>query len=181
MCAGFVGSGTACRAASCTGGTATAPGFCTGHGACEETVVSTCAPYACSGTKCGASCASDADCHESFRCDVGTGKCVSRDAASCDGMHTLIAPNGMAMTDCSPYTCAGATCNTTCVSVVDCVFPASCSPDHTCAAAATTTATNASGGCNAAGAHGDPDDLAAFVAVAALSLKRRRRRAAADA
>jgi MYXO-CTERM domain-containing protein len=174
-CQGFVDSRTSCRAASCTAGVATAAANCNGHGDCEGAVTSTCAPYVCRGVACGMSCQADADCATNFRCDTPNGKCVSQSAASCDGMHTLTAPDGT-KTDCSPYACAGTLCNTTCHSVLDCVFPAECTSDGTCMESAAGPPGGSSGGCGCVvgPARGGPRAAFALFGLVALGVARRR-------
>jgi hypothetical protein len=178
-CAGFVGASTMCRAASCADGIATAAAVCDQKGACQAAVTSQCTPYVCEGDVCATSCKSDADCATTFRCDATTGSCVSRSAASCDGMHTLKAPDGTTM-DCAPYACIGTNCKTSCVSVLDCVFPAQCSPEGMCLAAASgaSTPNGSGGGCGCVFA-GDARSAGAsafalFGAVAAFVARRRR-------
>jgi hypothetical protein len=153
-CAGFVGPSTVCGASSCSAGVVTAAGTCNGKGACSTSAMpfmAMCTPYVCAGDVCGTSCKSDADCNTMFTCNLGMKTCVSKDAASCDGMHTLMAPSGMSM-DCMPYICSGTSCKTSCASVLDCVFPAECSPDGHCVGQDTGAPkpTAASGGCGCA-------------------------------
>jgi MYXO-CTERM domain-containing protein len=95
-------------------------------------------------------------------------------------MHTLTAPSGATM-DCAPYTCIGTSCKTSCVSVLDCVYPASCDRNGACIAPAspTSTSTGSSGGCGV-GAPPPHEDargtgVAALVLVAASAARRRRR------
>jgi MYXO-CTERM domain-containing protein len=182
-CKGFTGEDTMCRAASCSGAVATLAAFCTGRGACAELATSSCAPYVCRGTQCVTACAADADCAMGFRCDTTTGTCKPDAAASCDGMHTLIAPDGMHQTDCSPYACAGASCKTACISVLDCVYPASCTPDGKCVGGASPTGgapTAPTSGCacrgaGAAAAKGEAGGAFVFAIGLAGALARRRR------
>jgi hypothetical protein len=184
-CQGFTSSTVQCRAPSCTGGVATLAGKCTGGGRCADPITTPCTPYVCTGAACGTSCASDHDCDKQFQC--ASGKCVARDAASCDGMHTLVAPNGDDV-DCSPYTCLGAVCKSSCTSVLDCVFPSQCSPAGQCVAAATGASSppsGASGGCacDAVGAtktNGAHGAIALLGALAFVARHRRRRRGRAE-
>lgn len=62
---------TACRAASCADGSATAAASCDGMGNCPAAVVATCAPYRCVDAACGTTCATDADCDGGTRCIAG--------------------------------------------------------------------------------------------------------------
>jgi uncharacterized protein (TIGR03382 family) len=75
---------SACRAASCSGGTATAAAICDGKGACPSPVPTTCAPFACGDTACRTLCAIDADCAPADYCDA-LGQCAARNlpGASC--------------------------------------------------------------------------------------------------
>jgi hypothetical protein len=148
-CMGFTAPTTACRVASCAGGVATLAGNCTGKGQCADPILVKCAPFACAGDKCATTCTNDADCDKAFRCDTTNGQCVSRDAASCDGMHTLKSPDGTEK-DCTPYLCEGSACKTTCSAVTDCVFPYQCNAANACFELATATSTGgtASGGCS---------------------------------
>ncbi|MCS6898990.1 MAG: hypothetical protein RMJ98_02800 [Myxococcales bacterium] len=124
-CAGFVGPEVICRAPSCSDGVAVIPATCDGKGACPEEEIARCEPFVCNGNTCGSSCTSDSDCERRFQCDMGTGDCVPRTTAVCDGEHTLINPDGTT-TDCAPYTCEGSSCKTQCSSVKDCVLPNIC-------------------------------------------------------
>lgn len=72
------------------------------------------------------SCETPEDCPVNFTCDAVRRTCIPQSAASCDGDHTLTAPD-RTTTDCSPYKCEGSTCKTTCASVLDCVYPNECS------------------------------------------------------
>jgi hypothetical protein len=180
-CKGFTSEETPCRSASCTDGKATLAATCNGRGACPTPIVDDCSPYACNGTACGTSCASDADCDAMFTCNHASSTCVSRDAASCDGQHTLIAPNG-ASVDCAPYACLGAVCRTTCVSVLDCVYPSECSSDHECSAVRSDTQTpnGSSDGCACgvvakSSGDGRRAPLVSLALAAALAARRRRR------
>jgi hypothetical protein len=65
---------TSCRAASCSGGTATAAANCDGAGACPTPVTTTCSPYACAATACKTTCTADADCVSADYC--ASGVCV---------------------------------------------------------------------------------------------------------
>ena len=87
LCAGgacaVASSSTSCRAASCSGGTATAAANCDGAGSCPAPVTTTCSPYVCGATACKSACTADADCISGDYCSAGT--CVGQQAngASC--------------------------------------------------------------------------------------------------
>jgi MYXO-CTERM domain-containing protein len=109
------------------------------------------------------------------------GRCVAKVAASCDGKHTLTAPSGAA-TDCTPYVCAGTGCKASCDSVLDCVYPASCTPDGKCLVSTAATPISAGGGCactHGPGARTPPREGLVLLAGLALAWARRRRRHAA--
>src|SRR5262249_25808180 len=125
-CDALAGGETVCHAASCSGGISNTTGTCDEKGGGRGGTSSSCSHYTCQGTACGSKCTSDADCAPMFHCDP-RGACIANVAASCDGMHSLVAPDG-AQTDCAPYGCSGATCLTSCSSIKDCAYPAECSP-----------------------------------------------------
>ena len=174
-CKGFVGTEKACRSTSCLSGVATIAASCTGRGTCQDLVTVTCAPYRCAGAACGRSCESDAECDESFRCDGLAHACVPRGAASCDGDHTLLVPNGTE-SDCAPYKCEGSGCKPKCDSIRDCAFPNECAADHTCVPPLAAPVGTNSGGCTAGGTGARNADFGIGAALAALLLVARRRR-----
>ncbi len=67
-------SGTACGSTTCSMGMQ-AGYACDGAGTCKQSQSTGCAPYVCSGTACGNTCASDAGCVTSAFCD-STSHCV---------------------------------------------------------------------------------------------------------
>jgi hypothetical protein len=173
-CAGFVGSNIPCGTASCSEGMATPTSSCDGAGDCQPVQTFSCGSYACSGSVCATACESNADCAELFVCNPESHDCVANAAASCDGDHTLISPNGTT-TDCAPYTCSGTKCNSSCVSVLGCVYPAECNPEHACIVVRAIGG-QASEGCAATGARHDAGDaLALGLGVGALCAHRARR------
>jgi MYXO-CTERM domain-containing protein len=172
-CTGFVGLAVSCRAPSCADGVETHAGYCNGKGACQEPDTVRCTEYTCGPVACKSSCDSDTDCSTEFRCGPDH-TCVSRDAASCDGDHTLVAPDGT-KSDCTPYKCMGTACKTTCASVVDCVFPSECAVDGKCAPVQDAPKAGA-GGCACRHAPTGPSTNPALGALAALALTLRRRR-----
>jgi outer membrane protein OmpA-like peptidoglycan-associated protein len=60
-----------CRAASCTGGTATLAADCDGAGTCPAPQQQACAPYACGAVACLGGCGVDADCGAGNFCSAG--------------------------------------------------------------------------------------------------------------
>jgi len=77
-CRLFATSTVSCGSTSCSAGTVT--GFlCNGSGSCLSSTAS-CAPYACGGTTCKTTCASDTDCDSKAFCGP-SGACVPKRAA----------------------------------------------------------------------------------------------------
>ena len=60
-----------CRAAACSSGTATLPGFCDALGACGTLQTQLCAPFACGATACLGDCSGDSDCSPNDYCSAG--------------------------------------------------------------------------------------------------------------
>ena len=181
-CAGFVGSSVTCIEASCANGLATLPATCDGMGDCPAPVTKECAPYVCAGTSCKNQCAGASDCATGERCDTSTGTCVA--GVTCDGDHTITGANGET-TDCSPYTCTPAGCQTSCQSVLDCVSPAVCNGSSHCVLPPDSDSGTVSGSCavsprgiGAGGAEvaGTTSGATAFVVLALSGWSRRRRR-----
>jgi hypothetical protein len=125
-CLGYVGSSVPCREQRCADGVETMGASCEGTGFCPALHEVECTPYVCQGDRCGAEpCLGDEDCAAEFKCKADTGRCVARDVATCDGEHTVTAPDGTTETDCTPYTCevgaAGGVCKDHCNATTDCV------------------------------------------------------------
>ena len=191
---GYVVDGVCCASATC--GTCTAcnvalkerdevPGICTAtrdgtdprnecsdegaascgtNGACDGN--NRCAFYG-AGTTCGVA--------GEKRCS-GAGRCLEASGASCDGDHTVIAPDGT-RTDCGAFKCAGSACNSTCSSENDCAGTADCTPDHVCTAFGNNHDPTSDQGCR--GARRDDASSAGQIALLAMAaaLRARRRRA----
>lgn len=64
----FHSSGTSCGAASCSGSTETAASTCNGAGNCTAGATRTCPGFLCSGTTCGTSCTTTAQCQANRKC-----------------------------------------------------------------------------------------------------------------
>jgi hypothetical protein len=64
----FHPGGTSCGAASCSGSTETAASTCNGAGSCTAGATRTCPGFLCSGTTCGTSCTSTAQCQANRKC-----------------------------------------------------------------------------------------------------------------
>ncbi len=81
----FHPAGTPCGAQSCMAAAIYAP-VCNGSGACAPAMIRGCAPYACSGTECGTSCANQNDCAPMHKCTNGAcepnGTTAMRDAGA---------------------------------------------------------------------------------------------------
>ena len=183
-CMAYVGSSVTCRDASCSNGVATLPATCNGKGSCPAPVTKQCAPYVCSGLTCADTCSADNECASGERCDTSTGKCVA--GVTCDGNHTITGANGQT-TDCSPYTCTPAGCQTSCQSVVDCVSPAICDSSNQCVLpdSAGGGQTGSSSGCALSalpGGDGGAEGAASVVAglMVLSGWARRRRRTASS-
>jgi hypothetical protein len=71
-------AGTQCAPAMCKGKVnLAAPSTCNGTGTCMAGPTTMCAPFACMGTACKTTCASDADCAGGqHTCNVATGVCL---------------------------------------------------------------------------------------------------------
>jgi uncharacterized repeat protein (TIGR01451 family) len=114
---------TACRDASCEGGTATLAASCDGAGACPAASTAACAPYACGATACLSGCSTDAQCVAADYCAAG-GTCQSRKA---DGAACSLDD------ECTNRHCAdGLCCNTACGGQCEAcnlaASPGTCSP-----------------------------------------------------
>jgi MYXO-CTERM domain-containing protein len=108
-----------------------------------------------------------------FRCDLASHKCVT--GASCDGDHTLVAPDGT-KTDCAPYKCEGDRCKETCASIRECSFPNECTESsHTCVAPLASTPPSSGCSCRAAGAQGAERTAGGLAAGLLLLFVARRR------
>ncbi len=166
-------AGTSCGLSTCNGNRA-AGQLCSGAGACTNDPNGVeCAPFLCRDGSCLAVCRSDADCVSTHRCDRE--RCVTKESASCDGDHTVVAPDGK-RTDCGLYRCAGETCKNRCASKSDCVGDAECKFDGTCASFAQVS--TESDGCSAANPRGGcclalPSGVLLFLA--AVQRKKRAR------
>lgn len=173
-------SGTSCGPSTCIDNRATGQ-VCSGTGKCladREGV--DCAPYVCgAATGCATACATDAGCVATHRCDGG--KCVAKENASCDGDHTLTAPDGTRM-DCAPFKCQGSACATTCSSIRDCAYPNECTADtRSCVApiapdpAAPGAGSGSGCACRAGAGPRDASGAALFVVALGIFALRRRR------
>lgn len=85
---GFRSASTSCRNASCSNGTATQAANCTGSSpSCPGVTTNQCTPYLCSGTACGTSCSSDANCVTGNFCNGTACQPKRSNGASCSGAN----------------------------------------------------------------------------------------------
>ncbi|HET7539003.1 MAG TPA: RHS repeat-associated core domain-containing protein [Polyangiaceae bacterium] len=70
--------GTLCGTGSCSNGTQTLPGQCDAAGSCSAGTTISCAGFACDGTSCFGTCASDAQCQVGFFCDTVAEGCLAK-------------------------------------------------------------------------------------------------------
>ena len=117
---------------------------------------------------------------------VGACTAVSEGACdvACDGAHTL-KKVGQPDVDCTPLTCSGKTCRTSCASTRDCVAPFVCDETGACVTGVNPPPSDASLlGCSVTIARGDRGPSRALgalaTALAMLVLRRRRRRVATE-
>jgi hypothetical protein len=68
-------AGVSCQAQSCSGSTLTGARSCNGLGVCQSTVISSCAPYMCSGAACATTCTNSGQCQPGNYCSSGA--CVA--------------------------------------------------------------------------------------------------------
>jgi len=170
-CKAFAGPEVTCRAASCTQALETLTTKCDGSGKCPASPTRSCVPFACGGTRCKSTCATNDDCALGNRCDVTTGVCVSN--GTCDGNHTIVGADGT-KTECAPYRCGDTGCKNTCVTSDECSAPAICDGSKCVLPAA---AAEDSGGCSASPRSRGGSLLGgAFVMTMTMMIGARRRR-----
>jgi hypothetical protein len=180
QCTGFAGVEVICREGACQDGVEASVGHCDGSGVCPEPQTGRCAPYVCQGSACGGPpCGGDTDCADEFKCDVASGRCVPRDVASCDGDHTVTAPDGVATTDCSPYLCEvganGGQCMDHCAATTDCVTGYVCDTlqGQGVCVATNPDPGNQGGGCAVAPTSGTRAALGVGLGLLLLAIRRR--------
>jgi hypothetical protein len=165
---------TECSPASCTAGSAIAPGKCDGAGVCSIPAATTCAPFACDAKICKTTCAADSDCAPGNVCNAST--CVTATSTcSEDGQSSLPADKSPAKA-CAPFACDRSTgnCFGTCATSEQCGVGYVCDGTQ-CVAVAPETGSD--GGCSLSPKH-DPRWLALLGAAVAVGLLRQRRRSA---
>lgn len=179
-CVGFAnGTAAVCKAAACVDDAFSADATCNGAGVCRTVTPSRCTPYSCSDLGCKSSCAADADCAKTFRCEGS--KCLPRDA-TCTADGTASTPRVGAPVPCAPYTCdpLPGTCH------VGCADSTACASGYICDAArrecvhevaAPGDDGGASGGCASAAGHAEAGAWGGVAAAAILAARARRRRA----
>ncbi len=171
-CGGLPSATTVCSKASCANGTLSQASSCDGKGACGAPTTRTCAPYACAdATKCGTSCATNADCVSGYSCANGTCSAITA-TCSADGTQA-VATDGSGATACAPYRCdpSSGNCYATCAAGDECASGATCD-NGVCQPGANTTS---SGGCSTSPVEGSVA-IPAIGLLAALMLRTRRRR-----
>jgi len=160
-CKAFAGPEIACRAATCADATEQLATKCDGSGKCPAPSPRSCAPFACSGSRCAATCSRDEECTKGSHCDVATSKCVS--TGTCDGDHTVVGADG-SNTDCAPYKCGDTGCKNLCESSTECASPNLCSSGR-CVAP---VVAEDSGGCAMSSSRSSSGALLIALALAAL-------------
>ncbi|MBL8716225.1 MAG: hypothetical protein JNL79_09530, partial [Myxococcales bacterium] len=148
---------------------------CDGTGACKAEPEAACNGYKCTadGKRCGSSCATDADCESTYRCDAT--KCVPK-GAKCTADENGV-DDGTKVTPCNPYKCRGAKCLESCTTSNDCVSPTICDGNKCVEPTATPTVVEDSGcGCAVPGRSPRTDvGVGLLVGLVALVGRRRRR------
>jgi hypothetical protein len=181
-CDGFANGGTTpCGADACTADhKLQKAGKCDGHGACSLPDVTPCLPYLCDDAKsaCKATCTSNADCSDTYRCDTEKGLCVQ--GATCSDDKTQSIGKDGTVSDCAPYVCGTeGICLQRCTKADDCVPGSSCDDARgACVVVSKETVSTDSGGCDVGGVGASRGGLAG-VALGLLGLVARRRRRAA--
>jgi len=170
-CEGYAPATTNCRPGSCGDGTETLEAKCDGKGACPAPATKSCEPFACGDDKCLSRCTADSECTASYRCVAG--KCVT--GAFCATDRVLKTP-GAPDVDCSPFTCEGERCKSSCGSSLDCVGGFLCSDGKCVAAALTGPAADEGSGCvvSGTGRSGSAVALGLLALMGALGRARRR-------
>ncbi|MFN2548166.1 MAG: OmpA family protein, partial [Myxococcales bacterium] len=104
----YPGGSTACRLASCSGGTETAAASCNGTGTCPASATQACNPYVCGAAACKTSCTGDPDCISSDYCLSGA--CVPKipDGGACTASSSCVNAN------CVDGVCCNSACNGQC-------------------------------------------------------------------
>jgi hypothetical protein len=179
-CAGLAGPEIACRAASCSGSSATAAATCDGKGACPAPVVGSCGGFTCDGDACRTACADAKDCVDGYECrEAG---CAPKGPVCSKDLLSSIAPDGTA-TSCAPFVCKGGACPGQCATSNDCIAGRLCDAASKACVEAAPAAGGTSGGCSVMrdGASRAPGAWSLVLGGAlALAARRRRRRSARD-
>jgi hypothetical protein len=116
-------AGTTCVAQSCTVGssTATLARACDGAGTCKPATTQSCAPYACNGSACNATCAVDTDCSPGNVCNSGS--CgLKRLGQLCSASTECGSGN------CAQGVCCATACTGKCMSCALAATAGTCSP-----------------------------------------------------
>jgi hypothetical protein len=142
-----------CSGQTCSSSVVTKAQLCNGSGACRSDGITSCGAYACAGTSCATTCASDSDCGSSTWCNAGS--CVPSLAVGGACSRTRMCNSA----GCFDGVCCDRTCSGTCEAcsaakkgggadgscgpiaadtdpdgecVVDSAYPASCKADGMC-------------------------------------------------
>ena len=142
----YPGSSQACRAASCTGSTATLAAVCDGNGACPSAQTVDCTPNVCAGTICAGGCTDSSTCASTTYC--GAGKCVAKKGNG----QVCTAAGECTSGYCADGVCCNGACTTACTSCNLTGLAGTCSPvksaiDDTCSG---TQSCDATGSCKKA-------------------------------
>jgi len=104
----YPGATTACRDASCAGGSETLAAKCTGLGACGALQQRSCGAYACGAAACETECTSDAQCAAGRHCQDGACETRREPGAACT------ASNQCASGHCTDGVCCDRACDGQC-------------------------------------------------------------------
>ncbi|MCB9788163.1 MAG: lamin tail domain-containing protein [Deltaproteobacteria bacterium] len=159
----YWGTSAVVTPASCTAGVLTLADYCDGAGSVADGGTQSCTPYICaSGTACGTTCSSHAQCATGYFCDFndldGDGRTNDCVAKRLDGQQCNLG---------APFECANGTCNNggiCCAGGGDC-----CTNSNNCQhlAVAPTCSSSAPGGCSGSrmDAYCNPSHVCAVTAA----------------
>jgi hypothetical protein len=99
-------NGTECVSATCTAGAQSSERTCDGSGTCQPATTLACAPYACKGSTCLSSCASDGDCASSTTCQGG----ICKRSCTAQGGTVVVHGQNCPASSGAQYLCQDGTC-----------------------------------------------------------------------